>query len=131
MIFTQTQNSGQAPLDRFHFNTIEDLDIHLYLFYDKYNNQRLHSSIAKLPPNTFKQQWDKGNIIRCIDLEEKKVKFKLMIPYRHIKLSDNMNHKEASCLIDDSLDGNQKSQKVGDVTTLQPSVQKSPAVASC
>ena len=118
-------------LDRFHFNTIEDLDIHLHLFYDKYNNQRLHSSIAKLPPNIFKQEWDKGNIIRCIDLEEKKVKFKLMIPYRHIKLSGNMNHREASCLIDDSLDGNQKSQKVGDVTTLQPSVQKSPAVASC
>lgn len=118
-------------LDRFHFNTIDDLDMHLHLFYDKYNNQRLHSSIAKLPPNIFKQQWDKGNIIRCINLEERKVKFKLTIPYRFIELSGNTNQREASCLIDDSLEGNQKSQKMGDVTTLQPSVQNSPAVASC
>jgi len=42
-----------------------------------------------------------------------------------------MSQREASCLIDDALNGYQKLQKVSDVTTLQPSVQKSPAVASC
>ena len=118
-------------LERYHFNTIEDLDMHLHLFYDRYNNDRLHGSIAKLPPNVFADQWRKGNILRCIDTENRKVKFKLMIPYRFINLSGNMSQREASCLIDDALNGYHQLQKVSDVTTLQPSVQKPPAVASC
>ena len=82
-------------LERYHFNTIEDLDMHLHLFYDRYNNDRLHGSIAKLPPNVFADQWRKGNILRCIDTENRKVKFKLMIPYRFINLSGNMSQREA------------------------------------
>lgn len=119
-------------LNKVLFHTIEDLDIHLHLFYERYNNTRLHGSIAKLPPNIFLDQWYKGNIIRCVDMEKKKARFKLMIPYRYINLSDNKSLKEASCLNNDSLDGNYYSQKqLGDVTTLQPSAQKSPVVASC
>ena len=118
-------------LDKCHFETIEDLDMHLHLFYDRYNNRRLHGSIANLPPNIFNEQWSQGNILRCVDIKNKRVKFKLMIPYRDITLSGNKHLSVASCLIDDSLDGNQLSSKVSDVTTLQPSVQKSPAVASC
>lgn len=118
-------------LDRFHFNSIDELEIHLHIFYERYNNRRLHGSIANLPPNIFNEQWHKDNIIRCIDTENKKVKFKLRIPYRSINLSGNMNQREASCLFFDSFDGNQKTQKMDDVTTLQPSVQNSPSVASC
>lgn len=118
-------------LDKCHFETIDDLDIHLHLFYDRYNNRRLHGSIANLPPIVFNQQWKKGNIIRCVDIKNRQVKFKLRIPYRKITLSGNKHLSVASCLIDDSFDRNQQSVKVGDVTTLQPSVQKSPAVASC
>jgi len=118
-------------LERFHFHTIEDLDIHLHLFYNTYNNQRIHGSIANLPPNVFNEQWHNGHIIRCIDTDKRKVKFKLTIPYRFINLSGNMNLKEASCLIDDSLDGNYQLHKMSDVTTLQQSVKKSPSVASC
>ena len=118
-------------IDKYHFETIDDLNLHLHLFYDRYNNRRLHSSIANLPPNIFSDQWHQGNIIRCVDTVKKKVKFKLKIPYRYINLSGNKHHREASCLIEDSLEGNQKSQKVSDVTTLQPSVQKSRAVTSC
>ena len=118
-------------LDKYHFETIDDLDMHLHMFYDRYNNRRLHGSIANLPPNVFKEQWHIGNIIRCMDTIKKKVKFKLMIPYREITISGNKNLSVASCLIDDSLDGNQRSTKVSDVTTLQPSVQKSPVAASC
>ena len=118
-------------IDKYHFETIDDLNLHLHLFYDRYNNRRLYSSIANLPPNIFSDQWHQGNIIRCVDTVKKKVKFKLKIPYRYINLSGNKHHREASCLIEDSLDGNQKSQKVSDVTTLQPSVQKSRAVTSC
>jgi putative transposase len=120
-------------LDRYHFQKIEDLEIHLTLFYEKYNNQRLHSSIAKLPPNIFLYQWEIGNIIRCIDTEKKKVKFKLRIPYHSIQLSGNESQREASCSVGESLNGAmQLDNKVGDVTTkLQPSVQRSPSVASC
>lgn len=118
-------------LDKCHFETIDDLDIHLHLFYDRYNNRRLHGSIANLPPNIFNTQWHQGNVMRCVETDKKRVKFKLMIPYRNITISGNKHLSVASCLIDDSLDGNQKLQKVSDVTTLQSSVQKSPAVASC
>ena len=105
-------------LDKFTFNTIDDVNIHLHLFYDRYNNTRLHSSIAKLPPNIFRIQWEKGNIIRCIDTKSRKVKFKLRIPYRDIQISDNENPEEASCLNLYSLNGNKNSQnKVSDVTT--------------
>jgi hypothetical protein len=118
-------------LDKHHFETIEDLDMHLHLFYDRYNNRRLHGSVANLPPNIFNKQWHQNNIIRCIDTENKRVKFKLMVPYRNITISGNKHLSVASCMVGDSLDGNHQSSKVGDVTTLQPSVQKSPAVASC
>jgi len=118
-------------LDKCHFETIEDLDMHLHLFYDRYNNRRLHGSIANLPPNVFNTQWRQNNIMRCVDTENKRIKFKLMIPYRNITISGNKHLSVASCLIDGSLDGNQQLSKVSDVTTLQPSVQKSPAVASC
>jgi transposase InsO family protein len=118
-------------LDKCHFETIDDLNLHLHLFYDRYNNRRLHGSIANLPPIVFKEQWDNYNIMRCVDKENKKVKFKLMIPYRQITISGNKNLSAASCLIGDSLDGKQQSSKVSDVTTIQPSVQKSPAAASC
>ena len=120
-------------LDKCIFETIEDVDMHLHLFYDRYNNRRLHGSIANLPPNIFSEQWHKGNIIRCIDSENKKVKFKLTIPYRNIEISGNTNPREASCLDYYSLDGNNNSEmKVSDVTTnYQPSVQRSPSVASC
>jgi len=118
-------------LDKYHFETIDDLDVHLHLFYDRYNNRRLHGSIANLPPNVFSNQWHQGNIIRCVDTVKKKVKFKLIIPYRKISISGNKSLSAASCLITDSLNGGQRSSKVGDVTTLQPSVQKSPSAASC
>jgi len=53
-------------------------------FLEFYNYRRLHSSIAKLPPMTFLDQWNKGNIEvivhpKCL----RKVQFKLRIP-RHL-----------------------------------------------
>jgi putative transposase len=121
-------------LNRFTFFDLEQLEQQLTLFYDKYNNERLHGSIASLPPNIYLDQWEKGNIIVCVDVVKRTTKSKLTIPYKDIIIpSGNENPKGASCLNKLPLDEEIYSQeKMGDVTTLlQPSVQKSPQVASC
>lgn len=82
-------------LERKHFNDLEQLEIHLALFYLKYNEVRLHGSLAGLSPKTFWQQWELGNIQR-IEKPKKKIQFKLLIPYNQV--SGNMDLKEASCL---------------------------------
>lgn len=118
-------------LDRQYFETLEQAECHLVLFYEKYNNTRLHGSIANLSPRTFWQQWNLGNINRRV-LEKKKVKFKLIIPYH--QLLDNGNQKEASCLNCDSLEERSNSllNEVSGAEALQQlSVQRSPSVASC
>jgi len=120
-------------MDRYYFNTIDELIEHLTLFYDKYNNERLHSSIAKLPPNIYLEQWDQGNIMLCVDTTNKKIKSKLTIPYSQVRPSGHANLRERSCLDYEALEElNKPPLKAGDVTTLnQPSVQRSPSVASC
>lgn len=40
-----------------YFWSIEQLEARLITFYHKYNNERVHSSIAYLPPNIFLQAW--------------------------------------------------------------------------
>ncbi len=113
-------------LDRFHFQTIEQAEAHLTIFYHKYNNERLHGSIASLPPTIFWEQWKKGNVER-IKLAKNKVRFKLKIPYRQI--SGNENLSEASCM---NAKHSNFIKEVSSATTLQqPSVQRSPSVASC
>lgn len=82
-------------LNRFHFENIEQAKAHLTSFYFKYNNQRLHGSIAHLPPITFENEWNKGNIQR-IEISKNKVRFKLKIPY--FQLSEIECRREASCL---------------------------------
>jgi len=65
------------------FYTLDQLEQHLTLFYEKYNNERIHSSIAMLPPRTFWNVWDKGMVERKIN-SKNKVKFKLLIPATNI-----------------------------------------------
>ena len=59
---------------------LEALKTRLIIFYEKYNNVRLHGAIARLPPNIFWEQWNKGHIDRQVK-EGKKVRFKLTVPY--------------------------------------------------
>jgi len=86
-------------LDQRHFESLEQAEIYLTLFYTKYNNVRLHGSIANLPPMIFWKQWELGNIKR-IELANKKIKFKLLIPYH--KISDN-EKPEGSVLLTNPL----------------------------
>jgi hypothetical protein len=67
----------------FNFWSIDELEEVLTLFYEKYNNERLHSS-CNLPPNIFLECWNKGLIEQKRDEIKWKIKFKLKIPYNQI-----------------------------------------------
>jgi hypothetical protein len=101
------------------------------VFYEKYNNVRLHGSIANLTPALFWELWNKGLILRKVNEKTKHVKFNLMIPYQ--QLSGNGNLREVPCLNPLALDvpmGLQE-EAIGPETLQQPSVQRSPSVVPC
>lgn len=116
-------------LDQRRFFTIHDLEQHLKVFYKVYNEKRLHGSIAHLPPVLFWKLWDQ-NLIERKEMKHNKVKFKLLIPYQ--QLSGNGNQREASCYSLLDLNGQVKNEKkMIRPESFQPSVQRSPSVASC
>lgn len=53
-----------------------DLERDLVLFYETYNNRRIHSSIAYLAPLKFWELWNKG-LIECKKISKLKRRFKL------------------------------------------------------
>lgn len=125
-------NTLSKALKGDHFDTLPQLENRLAIFYDNYNNQRAHGSLCGLTPYLFHQEWEKGNIERIvIDENKRKVKFKLLVPKYH--LSGNGYLREASCSNLDPLNGvkNLNIKKVNGAITTQPSVQRSPSVASC
>jgi len=71
-------------LNRRGFVSIKDLENHLIIFYQKYNNERIHSSIAMLPPRIFWNAWEKNWIERTVT-KKKKVKFKILKSFEKIK----------------------------------------------
>jgi putative transposase len=104
------------------FWDFDSLNTRLTIFYEKYNNVRLHGSIANLSPRMFWDQWELGNITRK-ELKNKKVKFYLNIPYQ--ELSGNMNQREFPCSDSNTFDGyeNQSvNEMIGADSFLQPSV---------
>jgi transposase InsO family protein len=68
----------------YNFWTLQELEQVLVLFYEKYNNERLHSSVCNLPPNIFLECWNKGFIDQIEDEKKRKITFKLKIPYHQI-----------------------------------------------
>lgn len=111
-------------LSRQLFWSLADLEQCLILFYEKYNNHRLHSSTCYLPPKVFWNCWEKGLVERIVDQKQRKMKFKLLIPYH--ELSGNMNLREVPCSPPTTLDGLEKvaafKEMHGAVTFQQPSV---------
>jgi|TARA_B110000977_G_scaffold183524_1_gene246270 putative transposase len=81
-------------LKPYHFWSIEQLEQVIILFYDKYNNQRLHSSICNLPPNIFVECWNKDLIKVSRDEKKRTIRFKLKIKLNQI--SDNTSLKCSS-----------------------------------
>jgi len=108
-------------LERNDFFTLKQLEEYLTIFYEKYNNQRLHGSIANLPPNVFWEQWNLGNIKRIVN-DFKKVRFKLLIPYNQISV--NVSQREVHRLNYLALDGQDNLHDLvkGAFTFNQPSV---------
>lgn len=118
-------------LDTYEFWSLEELEMRLKQFYDNYNNRRIHSSIANLPPNQFWQFWEEGKVQR-IQVSTQKVKFKLLIPRQEI--SGKRSLREVPCFSFSDFDSREMEyEKVDRPITLkkQPSVQKSPSVAPC
>lgn len=71
-------------LNRQTFWTLEHLEQDLTLFYERYNNTRIHASIAYLSPHDFWKLWEIEQIER-IEKAKNKVQFKLKIPYYKLK----------------------------------------------
>jgi len=81
-------------LKQYKFWSIKELEQIIILFYDKYNNQRLHSSICDLPPNIFIECWNKDLVEMIRDERKRIIKFKLKI--KHEQISDNTSLKCSS-----------------------------------
>ena len=119
------------------FWSLSQLEERLEVFYHKYNNKRLHGSIASLWPMKFWELWNEGKINR-IEKGKNKVKFTLTTPYHLI--SGNGNLREVSCSNLNPLDEGEDLEK--GVNGLNPtdepnapnyttSVKRSPSVVSC
>lgn len=76
------------------FWSLDELERRLIRFYDKYNNERIHSSIANLWPIKFWELWEGGHI-EIIGKKKNQRIFKLNMPYQNI--SGNENLREVSC----------------------------------
>jgi len=110
-------------LKRYVFWSLQDLEQCLVLFYEKYNNHRLHSSTLYLPPMVFWQCWEEGLVMADINQKQRKIKFKSLVPYQ--QLSGKMSLREVSCPQPKPLDGVEDENKMemnGAVSFLQPSV---------
>ncbi len=119
------------------FWSLSELEERLEVFYYKYNNKRLHGSIASLWPMKFWELWNQGKINR-IEKGKNKVKFTLTTPYQLI--SGNGNLREVSCLHPDTLaEGEGLEKGVNGLNQIDEpnapnyttSVQRSPSVVSC
>ena len=71
-------------LGRYQFWSLSDLQQCLALFYDKYNNQRLHSATLYLPPMVFWECWEKGWVKLIVDEKKRKIKFTLLVSYQKL-----------------------------------------------
>ena len=110
-------------LKRYDFWSLDDLEQTLVLFYEKYNNHRLHSSVLNLPPRVFWQCWDRGLVETRINGEKRTIKHFLKIPYH--ELSGNMSQRAVPCPQPKTLDGfegEKNTEMSGAETSVQPSV---------
>ncbi|MFA7616560.1 MAG: integrase core domain-containing protein [Weeksellaceae bacterium] len=83
-------------LKRFTFWSLDELEQDLIVFMEKYNNQRLHGSLAHLAPNDFELLWQQNLIQTKIDEKQRKIAFKLTIPRHLAKQYTGNNEPEGS-----------------------------------
>jgi transposase InsO family protein len=110
-------------LKRYSFWSLEDLEQTLVLFYEKYNNHRLHGSVLNLPPMVFWDCWNKDLVKTEINESKRTMKHFLKIPY--YKLSGNMSLRAVPCTCPKSPEGfeeRREKEMNGAETFLQPTV---------
>lgn len=124
-------------LDNYTFWSIGELEKRLDTFYHKYNNERIHGSVANLPPVVFWRMWNEDKIIRK-ELSKRKVKFTLKGSYQ--ELSGNTSQRFAPCINLNELDAhlNLNNQEVdefykAELITLKNNhrFKTSPSIAPC
>jgi transposase InsO family protein len=117
-------------IDKENYWNIYELEARLEKFYKKYNNVRIHSSIANLSPVMFWTLWE-DELITKTEMKNKKMKFKLKIPYQQIPDIESL--KGVPCLNDKLLDATDHLQNevAGPETLQQPPAQRSPSVVPC
>lgn len=117
------------------FWSLEQLERALVLFYEHYNNERIHSSIAFISPCDFEVLWNKKLIEKKELQNGKKIVFKLLIPYHQVKKFTGKYEPKGSLLHDlEPLDEAIKSKYVkmtGASTSNNLRYKKSPSVVSC
>ncbi|THH37509.1 transposase [Neolewinella litorea] len=101
------------------FWTLSQLEQRLTIFYEKYNNSRVHTAIAMLPPALFWEAWQQNQVVRSRDKRGRNI-FKLKQP-RYL-LSGNLKQEAASRLAAARLEADERVEnKVnGPVTNTQP-----------
>lgn len=67
------------------FWSIEELKQDLVLFYEKYNNLRIHASICYLAPNIFWELYRQDLVTSYCDIKKRRLKFKLKIDHKNIQ----------------------------------------------
>jgi transposase InsO family protein len=76
-------------LSRFSFNTLQELEQNIDIFYHKYNRIRLHGSIACLSPIIFWNLFDQGHIKTVLAKHNRRI-FKLTIPYWELSGNESL-----------------------------------------
>jgi len=88
------------------FPQLSDLVAELEIFYPFYNYERIHGSMLLLPPMTFWEQWDKGNITRTVlDEKQRKVRFSLNVPRYQIKVVEPVGNASQREVLSLTLEG--------------------------
>ena len=85
-------------LKRYIFWSLEELEQNLVLFYEFYNNERLHGSIAYTNPQDFWLLWKQNKVAMTIDEKKKKITFKLKVSHHHLYQLTGNNEPEGSSL---------------------------------
>lgn len=121
-------------LNRHTFWSITELDDNLTVFMEKYNNLRIHGSIAHLCPADFEMLWNKNLIQATVDIKRRTTKFDLKIPRHQLAQHTGNDEPEGSPLHGfEPLDGAKKSNKemVAPRISNNTRYKESPSVVPC
>ncbi len=121
-------------LNKNHFWSIAELDENLVVFREKYNNKRIHGSIAFLCPADFETLWDKKLIQTTVDSKRRTIKFALKIPRHQIPQHTGNDEPEGSPLHGfEPLDGakNPNKEMVAPRISNNSRSNESPSVVPC